>query len=176
MQNRKLLAGKFCDLEGKNKEIHNKGNHPTMAGNLPCRKEILPCLQGGEKNTGLKFGICLRFEYKSSLQALQFDFLQAVNPKQVKFLYHVFSDTTWLKNIYEASLQTRMQITMVKIAWNAQKFPEKLYFPILLYRAKFLEITKLLANFPEIRKIPENLHPCLKLCKIEGILLRQKCH
>ena len=46
-QNRKLLARKFCDLEGKNKEIH-KGNHPTLEGNLPCWREILPSLQGNK--------------------------------------------------------------------------------------------------------------------------------
>ena len=44
-QNRKLLAGKFCDLERKHKEIH-KGNPSTLEGNLPCRREILPSLQG----------------------------------------------------------------------------------------------------------------------------------
>ena len=38
-QNGKLLAGKSCDLEGKNKEIH-KGNHPTLEGNLPCWIEV----------------------------------------------------------------------------------------------------------------------------------------
>ena len=46
-QNGKLLAGKFCDLEEKNKEIH-KGNHPTLEGNLPCWREILPSLQGNK--------------------------------------------------------------------------------------------------------------------------------
>ena len=30
---RKLLAGKFCDPDGKIKEIHN-GNHPTLEGNF----------------------------------------------------------------------------------------------------------------------------------------------
>ena len=44
-QNGKLLAGKFCELEGKNKEIH-KGNPSTLEGNLPCWREILPRLQG----------------------------------------------------------------------------------------------------------------------------------
>ena len=46
-QNGKLLAGKFCNLEGKNKEI-NKGNHPTLEGNLPCWREIFPSLQGNK--------------------------------------------------------------------------------------------------------------------------------
>ena len=46
-QNGKLLAGKSCDLEGKNKEIH-KGNHPTLEGNLPLLEEILPSLQGNK--------------------------------------------------------------------------------------------------------------------------------
>ena len=45
-QNKKLLAGKFCDL-GKNKEIH-KGNPPILEGNLPCWREILPSLQGNK--------------------------------------------------------------------------------------------------------------------------------
>ena len=44
-QNGKLLAGKFCELEGKNKEIH-KGNPSTLEENLPCWREILPSLQG----------------------------------------------------------------------------------------------------------------------------------
>ena len=39
-QNAKLLAGKFCDLEGKNKEIYK--------GNLPYWREILASLQGNE--------------------------------------------------------------------------------------------------------------------------------
>ena len=46
-QNGKPLAGKFCDLEEKNKEIH-KGNPPTLEGNLPCWREILPSLQGNK--------------------------------------------------------------------------------------------------------------------------------
>ena len=46
-QNGKLLAGEFCDLEGKNKEIH-KGNPPTLEGNLPCWREILPSLQANK--------------------------------------------------------------------------------------------------------------------------------
>ena len=46
-QNGKLLARKFGDLEGKNKEIH-KGNHPTLEGNLPCWRESLPSLQGNK--------------------------------------------------------------------------------------------------------------------------------
>ena len=44
-QNGKLLAGKFCELEGKNREIH-KGNPSTLEGNLPSWREILPNLQG----------------------------------------------------------------------------------------------------------------------------------
>ena len=46
-QNGKLLAEKFCDLEGKIKEIH-AGNPPTLEGNLPCWREILHSLQGNK--------------------------------------------------------------------------------------------------------------------------------
>ena len=49
---------------------------------------------------------------------------------------------------------TDMPVIMVKISWNVQKFPGKLYVPILLYRAKFPEIKKLVAKFPEIMKFP----------------------
>ena len=52
-----------------------------------------------------------------------------------------------------------MQVTMVKISWNAWKFLGKVFFPILLYRAKFPEINEFLRSFPEIRKSPENLQP-----------------
>ena len=46
-QNGKLLAGKSCDWERKNKEIH-KVNHPTLEGNLPFWREIFPSLQGNK--------------------------------------------------------------------------------------------------------------------------------
>ena len=39
-QDGKLIVGKFCDLEGKNKEIHK--------GNMSCWREILPGLQGNK--------------------------------------------------------------------------------------------------------------------------------
>ena len=51
-----------------------------------------------------------------------------------------------------------MPVTTVKISWNTQKFPGKIYFPILLHIEKFPEIKKLFAKFPEIRKFPENWH------------------
>ena len=53
-----------------------------------------------------------------------------------------------------------MWLSIVKISWNAWKFPEKVYFPILLYRAQFPENDKFLAKFPEIRKFPEKSHVC----------------
>ena len=59
-QNGKFLAGKFCDLEGKNKEIH-KGNHPTLEGNLPCWREILPSLQGNKHF----FQACMILHFKN---------------------------------------------------------------------------------------------------------------
>ena len=40
-QNGKLLAGKSCDLAGKNKEIH-KGDHPTLEGICPAGGKFWP--------------------------------------------------------------------------------------------------------------------------------------
>ena len=56
-----------------------------------------------------------------------------------------------------------MPVILVKISWNAQKFPGKVYVPILMYMVKFPEIKIFLAKFPEITKFPENWHLCYKL-------------
>ena len=48
-QHGKLLAGKFCDLEGKiKKHISFKVNPLTLEGNLPCWRDTLHSLQGNK--------------------------------------------------------------------------------------------------------------------------------
>ena len=68
-----------------------------------------------------------------------------------------------------------MPVTIVKISWNAQKFPGKIYFPILLHRAKLPEINNFFfffcAKFPEIRKFPKNWHLYINI-RIFGIKLK----
>ena len=50
----------------------------------------------------------------------------------------------------------------------------KIYFPILLYRAKFPEIKKFLAKFPEIKKYPENWHLCTQHDNCQSVLILLK--
>ena len=56
------------------------------------------------------------------------------------------------------SHKSEMWFSMVKISWNALKFPERMCFPILLCTVEFPENKKFLAKFPEIRKSPEKSH------------------
>ena len=59
-----------------------------------------------------------------------------------------------------SGLSAEMPVNMVKISWNAQKNPRKIYFQILLYSEKFPEIKKFLQKFPE------NWHLC-KWCLVK---------
>ena len=55
------------------------------------------------------------------------------------------------------TVRSDMQVTWVKVSWNAWICP----FLCFYTGQTFLKIEMFQAKFPEIRKFPQNLHPCL---------------